>query len=240
MGINKRPYIFESIKKWCGSLSEIIFPQVCACCGELVSDTSRVVCDACLHSRFEPDEQDPSILLPDIVAFRFAMWKFDKGGYLQDLLHKLKYDHLAPVGKQLGREAGRRLKKMQWIETNYPPDFSAVVVPVPLHKSKYRKRGYNQARVISKGLCDITGLNLIEQGSVIRRKKTTTQTGLSSHERIDNLSDAFEVKKPGALKNSFPIIVDDVYTTGATTFELARVLGRHIEGKTGIATIART
>lgn len=235
-----KPSVKETIKQWGKSLSGVIFPQVCACCGELVSDSSRVVCDACLHSRFEPDEQDPSILLPEIVAFRFAMWKFDKGGYLQDLLHKLKYDHLAPVGKQLGREAGRRLKKMRWIEFNCPDNLSAVVVPVPLHKSKYRQRGYNQARVISKGLCDISGLNLIKHGSVIRRKKTTTQTGLNSHERIDNLNEAFEVKKTSVLKDSFPIIVDDVYTTGATTFELARVLGKHIKGKAGIVTIART
>lgn len=188
--------------------------------------------------RFESADEEDLIILPDKIAFQYAMWRFDKGGYLQLLLHKLKYDYLKEVGEQMGSLVGEKLLKTQYIETIEKTGFDPIIVPVPLHPSKKRKRGYNQARSIGIGLAERTGWELIGDGIVKRVRKTTTQTGLNSNERIKNLKRAFLLTDEQILSNRFPIIVDDVFTTGATTFELADVLIKESRLKAGIVTIA--
>lgn len=182
---------------------------------------------------------DETLILPEIIAFQFAMWQFDKGGYLQNLLHKLKYDYLKGVGEELGFSAGKIFMKNVGIESFITPEISPLIVPVPLHSSKKRKRGYNQARAIGEGIAKLTGWPLIAADEIERVKKTTTQTGLSSEERKKNLTKAFKLNNREIIDHHFPIIVDDVFTTGATTFELAdELLKENRERRAGIITVA--
>jgi len=160
--------------------------------------------------------------------------------YLQDLLHKLKYDHLKGVGWRIGTEAGRLLSESKLLEQNSLTQNNALLVPVPLHSKRYRRRGYNQARVLAEGISRRCNLEVAEEGVVVRRKNTTSQTGLNSRERIKNTSDAFQINQETKIFGRNCIIVDDVYTTGATTFELAGVLSKSNGKKTAIVTIART
>lgn len=168
------------------------------------------------------------------------MWYFDKGGYLQDLLHKLKYHHLRGVGLELGYLLGthflhaRSQDKRDGIYNMKP-----LIIPVPLHRSKKRKRGYNQARALGEGVARSTGWDIIDSGFIKRIKKTKTQTGLNLRQRSENLRGAFQIKQFEPLKNRLLIIVDDVFTTGATTFELARTIHEATGSKSGILTVAR-
>lgn len=226
----------ETITRWVQPIADLAFPPVCACCGEMLILRNDVICDECIACRFEADVAGEEVLLPDSVRFRFAMWKFDKLGYLQDLLHKLKYDHLTGIGRKLGRETGRQL-----IHAGLAGESErTVLVPVPLHHKRHRQRGYNQSRLIAEGIAGATGCKVIAEGAVRRRKNTTTQTGLNSHQRIKNLEKAFIVHSPEELKGFSAIVVDDVFTTGATTFELAGAIYRISGIPCGIVTIART
>ncbi|MEX0662560.1 MAG: ComF family protein [Balneolaceae bacterium] len=226
------------IKKLLQSIIELPFPQVCVCCGNSINIKKEYICYLCKMKRFESANDEDLIILPDKIAFQFAMWRFDKGGYLQLLLHKLKYDYLKDVGEQMGKMVGEKLLNSHYVEVIDSFGFEPIIVPVPLHPSKKRKRGYNQARSIGVGLAEKTGWELIGNDVVKRIRKTTTQTGLDSNQRTKNLEKAFSIINDQILMNRFPIIVDDVFTTGATTFELADELIKDTDLKAGIVTIA--
>lgn len=230
----------EKISLWANTLSDVVFPPVCACCGQLTLQRTDVICRHCLDSRFEMDMENDSIILPESVCFRYSLWSFDKLGYLQDLLHKLKYDHLVGVGHRLGHETGKRLMDSSFVDLSADEVQSSVLVPVPLHKKRYRKRGYNQSRVIANGISESASIPVVPENTVVRVKNTTTQTGLNSNERIENLSGAFRVEIPEHLCDKTAIVVDDVYTTGATTFELAGELFELTGMQCGVVTVART
>jgi len=218
---------------------DIFFPAVCACCGSALRSSNHHLCLWCKKKRFERAESEGFQILPDSVQFQFAMWSFDKGGYLQDLLHDLKYNCLRSVGEELGRTlAGSFLRVSKSEMGNLFEQSPPVIVPVPLHKSKLRKRGYNQAEALARGFSEISGWTVAATNAVVRVKKTTTQTGLTAEKRAENLKNAFRLNKPKAVAGKIPIIIDDVFTTGATTFELAKVLKECTEPAV-IATVAK-
>lgn len=223
------------IKKITEPISDVVFPAVCACCGESVMDRDQSICMSCLKTRFEPASFDYDSILPEAVSFKLSLWSFDKYGYLQNLLHKLKYDHCTAVGRQLGREAGRMLNSSGVIKQ--PEDWR--LLAVPLHKKRYRKRGYNQSMEIAKGVAHSTNIELINEEAVARVKHTKTQTGLNSIERTNNISDAFKIKHFTFVRNAKVLLIDDVFTTGATTFELARTIKTVSGYSGGILTIAQ-
>lgn len=224
------------------SLAEIAFPQVCICCSNSLNSPDRFLCDSCRYRRFELYYRDESSILPDHVKFCYQMWSFDKGGYLQLMLHKLKYDYLKGVGVELGQILGRQFLYYNSDVYTFKPADRPLIVPVPLHPSKQRKRGYNQARALGVGLSQSTGWELIEEGIVVRQKRTTTQTGLDTDKRTENLRNAFKITDSGKIEGRLLVIVDDVFTTGATTFELIKILVNSVpansDTKAGILTVA--
>ena len=105
-----------------------------------------------------------------------------------------------------------------------------VLVPVPLHKSKLRKRGYNQAEILAKGLSERLGIPI--ENVLLRVKNTKTQVGLDKKERMENIKGAFQVNSKlksnnSKLENVTIFLVDDVLTTGSTLKECASILKRN-------------
>lgn len=96
------------------------------------------------------------------------------------------------------------------------------IIPVPLHKSKLKSRGYNQAYLIAKELSTLTGIPVINN-YLIRTKKTSVQKNLGADERASNIKNAFKISK-NELKLSSAILIDDIYTTGATIDAATRAL----------------
>lgn len=218
------------------SLSELVFPVTCACCGIKTEEAHQTICNWCRRSRFELAGEDIAEILPETVSSHFSMWYFDKGGYLQQLLHNLKYNHLKGVGKELGR-----LLAATYMRANDPDkivDVKPLIVPVPLHRIRLRKRGYNQARVLAEGFSELTNWEIISAGAITRIRNTGTQTGLTSRQRSDNIRNAFKVEQHEHLQNRRTIIIDDVFTTGATTFELASTLVDTTGQRSEIVTVA--
>lgn len=125
------------------------------------------------------------------------------------------------------------------------PEFAAepiVLVPVPLHRTRLRQRGFNQAELIARAAMRVRrpDSRLFLCPVLERKRETTSQIGLTSHQRRENLRGAFGVLHPEAVKGREVLVVDDVYTTGATVSECARVLRRAGATKVWVATVART
>lgn len=229
-----------TIKKFNKSISEIIFPVCCVCCGASTSKDGRLICNWCERDRFEFVSGEDCELQPETVSGLYTMWYFDKGGYLQHLLHSLKYNYLQNAGIELGSILGRYfLNRFNPDSLKNFDDKKPILIPVPLHKSKLRKRGYNQARAIAEGVLQSTKWDLVDEKTVIRVQKTNTQTGLNSVQRAKNVQNAFSIKKPDQLMNCQPIIIDDVFTTGATTFELADQIFKETSNRALIITVAK-
>lgn len=224
-------------------LSSVAFPNICVCCKTETTVQERQICTFCKEERFVRANQEHELsssgaILPDFVILQQALWEFDRGGMLQQLMHYLKYERLTGIGRELGWLLGQSLMKhpvaVDLLENN-----PSVLVPVPLHYLKFRKRGFNQAFFIASGIRDVTGLPICGVRSVIRKKNTHSQTGYSVARRISNVNEAFKVRQAEDFYGKIAIVVDDVFTTGATTFELSACLHRAGCEKIIIATAAQ-
>jgi ComF family protein len=131
----------------------------------------------------------------------------------------LKYGGRVSSGLALGRKLGEHLCERSRL------DILSGVVPVPLHRTKERERGFNQSEVIARGLAEVTGLPVCRE-NLRRTRFTVSQTRLSAAERHLNVGDAFEVPRQSRILTEGKrfLLVDDVITTGATTAAAASAL----------------
>jgi len=204
--------------KWFSQIFHLFFPNHCVCCNTELVGNEECICVSCLVSipltSFDQTPKD------NPVYFRFAgkfalkgassIFHFDKGGKLQKALHHLKYKHKPKIGEILGQMGQKSLEKMDIPST-------AVLIPVPLHPEKEKKRGYNQSLEICKGLANG---RKIRTDVLSRKIFTETQTKKTKEERYQNVDQAFEVNLKDAGNQL--VLVDDVVTTGATLETLAR------------------
>jgi ComF family protein len=120
-----------------------------------------------------------------------------------------------------------------------------LIVPVPLHPSRRRERGFNQSELLAAGLVralakrNTGSAPIIEKSCLCRKRATTPQTGLSVSARRENLRGAFAVAKPEEIRGRVIVLVDDVMTTGATLSACARSLKRAGAAKVIALTLAR-
>jgi ComF family protein len=246
------------------SLFFTLFPADCRICGSPLFTVSRLpVCQSCLTTlrplqgsycpvcgqaspplsatRREGEDVDPRCLLCQRVdpPFERAVAYGSYEGGLRDLIHLLKFHQVRPAAKVLGRVLAITLAGLE----RAMPVGTIAVVPVPLHKHKKAQRGFNQAEMIVRAalrqLARPKRFDLCT-GVLLRRRDTGSQIGLTSHERRENLRGAFSVKDPTRILNRDILLVDDVYTTGTTASECARVLLRAGAARVWVATVART
>lgn len=147
---------------------------------------------------------------------------YNKNSRIRKLIHNMKYKGIKEIGFELGRIYGLSLKSSGFM------DDIDLVIPVPLHPSKKKARGFNQSDVISMGIADAAGL-LVDNKSLIRKMVSATQTKRSRYERWTNVEGIFQVTEPQAVSGKHILLVDDVITTGSTiescTIELLKFEG---------------
>ncbi|MGB6385588.1 MAG: ComF family protein [Terriglobales bacterium] len=160
-------------------------------------------------------------------------------GQLRDLIHLLKFQQVRPSSAVLGRMLAKTIANLE----PAMPVGTIAVVPVPLHKRKQAQRGFNQAEVIAQGaLKELSRPKRFElcTGVLLRRRETGSQIGLTRHQRRANMRGAFAVGDPTRILKRDVLLIDDVYTTGTTASECARVLLRAGAARVWVATVART
>ncbi len=237
------------------SLLATFFPSACRLCNAPLYSLSRLpVCQDCL-SRIKPIS-DPVCALCGQLLFSSA-FEFSDGlcgecriaeppfaralaygsyeGGLRELIHLLKYERVHPAASLLGRMLGEVIQELG-------ADFrTALVVPVPLHPTKLRQRGFNQAEEIARtALKSLHSDRLQLARSLLERgRPTVSQTGLTISQRSENIRGAFHVQPSEKLDGADVVLVDDVFTTGTTASECARVLRRAGAARVFVATVAR-
>jgi len=216
----------------------LLFPELCAACGESLVANEHLICTSCritlpyTNFHLQPDNIVAQQFWGKIKAEGvFALFYFSKGGNVQNLMHRFKYKGMKEIGNLLGEIAGAQLIKNDIFKT------ADLIIPVPLHKKRFRQRGYNQSACFAEGLA--TQLNAaVVENNLIRPTATETQTHKSRFDRYENMLEVFSVLKPEELKNKHVLLVDDVITTGSTLEACGTQLLK-IEGlKLSIATIA--
>ncbi len=194
----------------------LFFPNSCLACSEALVKGEEILCTYCLaelpktNYHLQSDNPIQDRLFGRIkVKHAWAFLMFKKGGIVQHLLHQLKYNNHPEVGVRIGMLFGRELCE-QGLEKEFD-----LIVPVPLHKSRQRKRGYNQSAKFAEGLSNSLGIPWDESIS-IRKKSTATQTRKSKLDRWENVNGVFGVDVVDKILNKRILLVDDVITTGAT------------------------
>jgi len=229
----------KTVQTFFSSVAKIAFPEVCICCGFPPVPTGSILCTWCREERFELSEYPAEEMVPDSVEALFTLWNFDKGGYLQELLHELKYNHMERLGGELGVQIALEMPNAFRELAENGGEEAPLLIPVPVHRSKLRKRGYNQSRIIAEGIASMTGWEILKDEFLIRIRNTGSQTGLTREQREKNVRNSFQVAEPGKLHNRRAVIVDDVFTTGATVFELAEIVYHHSGKRVMVCAAAR-
>ncbi len=146
-----------------------------------------------------------------------AFINYHKEGKYRNILHALKYRKGEEIGVVMGRIMAAELSRSGFFEgVDY-------IVPIPLHPAKQRKRGYNQSERIAEGVSHVTGIP-VDCTSVVRRKNTLSQTSKTRQQRQENMRDAFRLLQPERFKGKHILLLDDVFTTGATIGSCAEAL----------------
>jgi ComF family protein len=213
-----------SLRSFYDAILDFIYPPLCLSCRRLLQRGGEYVCLDCWNSIQIASEESPlfietagKLAVSGAVDGLVSLYVFEKEGVFQIIAHNLKYAGVQELGMDLGRRLGR-----SFVENGICAD---AIIPVPLHRRKFRERGYNQAELIARGVSAVSGIPV--RCDLVRRKKyTQTQTLLTLIERRKNMEEAFEVvpfKKSEVSEKKY-IVIDDVVTTGSTMLACAAVL----------------
>ena len=218
----------------------LFYPHVCTGCGSDIIEDENLLCLHCInnlpHTNFAAHANNPvEKIFWGRLPLTSAMseFYFAKGTIIQHLIHEFKYKGNKDVGIYLGALMGS-----SFMNSNRITKIDALV-PLPLYADKERKRGFNQAAILCKGMSEIMGIPVIT-GNIIRKRFTETQTKKHRSQRWENVEGSFEIKSTPELKGKHLLLVDDVVTTGATLEACGHELLK-VEGlKLSIATFAYT
>ncbi len=217
----------------------LLFPKVCVGCKEQLLKGEEVLCIDCIHSLpIAAFHKTGSKMLKDKFYGRFLVKNattaiyFQKRGLSQELLHHLKYRGRKEISSFFGKWMGAELAEI--------PEYREIdiVIPVPLHKQKLKKRGYNQVEGFGKEIA--SALNVPYRDDVlIKISKTGSQVFKTRILRFET-EEVFSIQNLEIIKNKHVLLVDDIITTGATLEKCALQLLKGENVSISIATIATT
>ena len=209
--------MISQLSSYLNSFFDLFYPNLCLACFENKPSVYGILCRTC---DYKLERTDFHLHHENLFTERFwgripikqgiAMYYFSKNSKVQRLIHLLKYKGKHKIGIQLGCYYGRVLRSENAI--SQPID---IIIPVPLHPTKERKRGYNQSALFAEGLGEALNVPW-SRDILIREVFTPTQTSKSRIDRFQNVVNAFSLKKPEAIEGKHVLLVDDVITTGAT------------------------
>lgn len=205
---------------------DLIYPRRCPICGDIVLPKGNLICKDCYEDLpliteprckkcSKPIAKEEQELCYDCkrhtfhYTYGYALWVYNDELRKSIVAFKYKYkaEYASFYVEELLKYYDRHIRRMG-VE---------VIVPVPIHKTRLKQRGYNQAALLAKGIADGLGIPM-EEHLLVRTKKTVAQKRLNDQERFRNLQHAFLVnpERICAYKGKKVLLVDDIYTTGST------------------------
>lgn len=240
----------NSVKQFIHGLLDVILPPICHICRSFIPDAGELhICPACRERLpLVTSPLCPVCGIPFIGAgsnhrcgaclarpphFDAAVARFLYEGAIRNMIHSFKYNQQTHLRYPLALLA---LEGMNGIMTDHDPH---LIVPVPLHRSRLRQRGFNQAVLLGKVLSRRLSIPLLPD-TLARSRPTEPQIKLSAAERRLNVKGAFTVNRPGSVAGKRILLLDDVMTTGSTMDECAKELKNAGAEAVIAVTIART
>ncbi|MFD0794584.1 ComF family protein [Mucilaginibacter litoreus] len=206
----------QLLRSYVADFVSLIFPRLCVACNNTLIAGEELMCTDCRYNlpltnfHLQPD---------NIVARQFwgkldlqqayALYYFNKGGKVQNMVHQLKYNDRPQVGNMLGNLAGKQLLQNKGYAS------VDLIIPVPLHTKRLKQRGYNQSAHFAEGIAEVLDAR-VENYNLVRSVATTTQTHKSRFARFENMKEVFKLSHPQSLANKHVLLVDDIVTTGST------------------------
>lgn len=220
------------------SAIDLFYPRLCIACEEEPYNSKLPVCIKCLMELPVSDmECHKENIFTERIFGRIAveaaasLFYFSKGGKVQHLIHQAKYSGDGTIASLLGKWMGGKLKDSTLFQN------LEMVVPVPLHNTKLKIRGFNQSEEFGKGIADVLNIEL-KANALKRVQSSVSQTSKNRLERLANVHQSFDLDVTTKLENKHILLVDDVLTTGATMEACAEKLLQIPGVKLSLASIA--
>ena len=221
------------------NFSELLYPKLCGGCGNHLYESEEVVCVYCRASLplsgecdFENNASEKLFWGKVSITAAASFLFFQKKSRTQHLLHQLKYQQKENIGEWLGEQFAYSLQSKG--------RFAAVeiIIPIPLHPSRIKFRGYNQCDAIARGMSSVLQIP-IANGVLTRSVATQSQTKKNRFQRFENMESVFSLAQASAIKGKNILLLDDVLTTGATLISAAQVLQQAGSNKLFVGAIAK-
>lgn len=218
----------ENIKTVYKTVKEYLFPVFCLSCDA----EGKWVCDSCMqyvqvniqqfcprcHKKTERGEACNACHTSSTLLQHIAVLPYEEAALIGKLIHVFKYQYAEEVRQVIDTII------VDFV-SQHPNIFAHIdsIIPIPLHKKRFAERGFNQATYIANALSQV--LHIPSQGgALVRLRNTPHQARLDRAERMKNVTNAFYVKEPADIGGMHIVLVDDVYTTGATMQSAAHML----------------
>lgn len=222
----RKTTFFAYFRQAIDDVRAVLFPEPCLGCEAEIRMPDAPFCISCTHDMPLTDHfMHHQNVVFDRLSGRVAIDRgasvlfFTQGGIVQEMLHRLKYQGQREVGQVVGKMAASL-----WQQQNWPlPD---IAIPVPLHKKKIAKRGYNQSAVFLHALCEELGVRCCED-MLEKDRETASQTGKNREQRAENVRNVFRVTDGDSIRGKHILLADDVITTGATLEACILALQQH-------------
>jgi ComF family protein len=227
--------IFDEIPK---NLLNVLFPVFCNGCANLLLKNEKVICTKCLHKlpfthHHQIKETEIHKTFFGLVPFEFgaSFLYFTKKGISQNLIHNLKYKNRQEIGTYLGNLYANELKDLEIFKEI---DF---IIPVPLHKKRFHERGYNQVTTFCKAIEKNLTIPMLDD-VLIKTQHLKSVTDKSKEGRLAHNKNVFLIENQHKIEGKHLLLVDDVFTTGATIEACAKEILKIKNTKISILTMA--
>ncbi len=220
------------------SIIDIFFPKTCLSCGNILIEKDTQICHHCISSLpftyfdFDKNNKMYKELSANVnIEAASSLLYFTKQNNVQEIMHQLKYKNHQELGEFFGNLIADDLLKKS---SSHNLD---IIIPIPLHPKKFKKRGYNQLTFFGKTISKKLGVEYNEN-ILIKTVNNQSQTKKNAVERRKNVADIFDLSNVDKIKSKHILLIDDVMTTGATLESAIQELLKVDNVKVSVITIA--
>lgn len=209
------------------NIIELIYPDVCGICGKICKES---LCKKC---EIESKKYEINLISKSRKTYfdeSMNIFKYDE--IIREKLIEYKFQEKAYLYKTFARMILKNRKAYEFLEKYN------IIIPVPIHKKRMLKRGYNQSELIAKEICYKTDFKFATN-VLVKQKNIIAQSELNKKERIQNIKNAFKIKNSDQIIGKKVLLFDDIYTTGSTANECSKILKQVGVEQVGVLTIAK-
>jgi len=226
------------LSRICNDFAELVYPALCITCGERLISQEKYLCTNCradlpvTNFHLNSDNNVAELFWGRIkIENATSLFYYKKGSRYQRVIHFIKYRGMKELGFELGTHLGASLSESE--------NFTAadLIIPVPLHPRKEKKRGYNQSEYIARGVANILK-KPVSVNNLCRKIYSSSQTRKNRFERWQNVEKIFKINHPDELHKKHILLLDDVITTGSTLEACASEILKVPDTRVSIATLA--